>query len=94
MTETIYICLFEPEGDLRYDCSVKVLGVFATYEEARKRALKEIDYDIQNNDYVVDKEEYEEFKEGDCMYINVFYQDIENYLQYYCMSIIQTEVNF
>lgn len=94
MTRTIYICLLEPEGDLRYDCGVEVVGVFTTYEEAIKRALKEIDYDIQNNDYVVDKDEYEEFKEGDNMWINVYYQDIEDYRRYYCMSIIQQEVNF
>ena len=94
MTETIYICLLEPEGDLRCDCGVEVVGVFATYEEAIKRALKEIDYDIQNNDYVVDENEYKEFKEGNNMYVNVYYCYYENYDCYYSVSIIQEEVNF
>ena len=94
MRDTIYICLYEPEGQLRYDCSVEVLGVFATYEEALECARKRIEYDIEKDDYVVDKEEYEEFKEGDNMYVNAYYGHYENYDWYYSVSIIQKEVNF
>ena len=92
MTETIYICLYEPEGELRYDDITRVLGVFTTIEQARERLIKEIDYDIQHNEYVVDKDDYDNFKNGENMWINVFYQN-EDYRQYYCMTIIQSEVN-
>lgn len=94
MTRTIYICLFEPEGRLKYDTSVRVAGVFATKEEAIECLIDEINNDIQNNDYVVDEDEYEELKNGDSMWINVYYEEVNRTDFYYCMSIIEQEVNF
>lgn len=81
--EKVYIVILEPRGDLACDCSIEILGVFKTEEQAREKAIMEIKEDIRCNDYVVREEDLNDFRR----FITVFYKVIENWNYYYNIHI-------
>lgn len=89
--EKVYIVILTPHGDLEEEATQECLGVFETKREAIERALLEYKNDHLENDYVVDENELNDFKNENRNYLDVYYHEIENYSCFYSLFVYEQE---
>ena len=92
----VWVVQFVPDNIAKNYCQTRIYGVYDSYQKAKEKAIYEIDEDIRCNDFVVNKEVYEDFKnynkEHEDISIEVFADREENYSEYYTISIIPMNV--
>ena len=89
----VYIAVYIPHGELRYEDSVNIIGVWTDKKEASKKAFEqEVQYFITHDNYVINLEESVNFFEGKSNSLSVYYNDYENYNCYYEIQIYEREV--
>ena len=89
----VYVAVYIPHGELRYEDSVNVIGVFNTRKEAVLKAYEEeIEYFITKENYVINLEETDNFINGKSDSLSVFQSEYENYNCYYEIAIYEREV--
>lgn len=92
----VWLVEFNPKGTLVFRCCKDIWGIYDSFEKAKKRALEEIRYDIEEHDFVAIEEDYENLvnhnNENVSVSIEMFRDEEENYNEYYILSIHPHEV--
>lgn len=76
-------------GENQTDERPLILGVFQKLDNAIERALQDYENKKQDN-FIAFKEDLDNFKES--CFLEVFYNQIENYRDYYTLVIEETEL--
>lgn len=80
----VYVVYESYYGELTLDTgdSTCIIGVYDNIEKAREKIKSRVDYDLQNNFYVLDNECDNEINENGG-YFRLFYNEQENWGCYY-----------
>ena len=84
----VYNVILIPYGDLRGEMKPTILGTYKDKEEAKKRALYEYQEDNRCGEWVAFEEDIKDFDD----YLQVFWKYIENYISYYEIHIMESEI--